>query len=182
MFNISIKVSNETQKVVTQIREMRGNLIKGIRKGFYDIGKDLVSDAKKYIDEPKHGRQYLTRVGRAKFKRYTWGAAHSIDKLKAGRVHIASAPGEAPAILTGRLKRSVDFLVVGADRLDYGVFKERYGCDYAKYLEYKDLVRMIGGTESKRIAPRPFISRAYKENREKIPLRIEQAIKQELNK
>lgn len=179
---LNIKIKEGFNKVRLKSKEFNSLTPKAIRSAFYDIGKDLVSDAKRYISEPKHGRVYLTRIGKSKFRKFAGGWGESRTSLRNTRKHIASAAGEAPAKLTGKLNRSIDFTVTGTYKLDFGVNKERFDCNYAEYLEYKNLISMSGGTESARIAPRPFISRAYNENRVKLINRIKQAIQQSIGK
>ena len=175
MFNISIK-SNLKDFGLTA-KEFKAMTPKAIGNAFYEVGKDLVIDAKKFIDETKSGRVYLTRRGVSKFRK----AGITPNVLRESRAHIASAPGEAPAQWTGKLKKSIDFKVTGSEQMDFGVDQSRYGCDYASYLEYKNLIAM-SGHGSKRIAPRPFISRSYNENRMKMINRIRQAVIQSFEK
>lgn len=178
MFGIKVNGVNNLQMTFKKFSKATPQVI---RREFYAIGKDLVKDMKGYIGEGKSGRTYMTKKGVSKFKKS--GVTASI--LNKSRAHVASAPGEAPANWTGRLRESLNFEVVGATEqsLRFGVDEKRVrgGCPYAKYLEYKDLVGMTGNG-SKRIAPRPFVSRAFKENKNKIISRVEAAIKQSLHK
>ena len=176
MFKLSI--NNNVAHVGLSLKEFKIVTPKAIRTAFYEVGKDLVKDAKRYMDESKSGRTYSTRLGRSKFRK----AGIMPNRLRSSKTHIASAPGEAPAHWTGKLGKSIDFKVIGTDRMDFGVDRIRFGCDYAKYLEYKNLIAMTGKTESKKIAPRPFISRSYNENRTKIINRIRLAVQQSLGK
>lgn len=144
-----------------------------IRHAFYDIGKKLVADTKTYFDEPKSGKTYLKRF-RAE-RRVKLGT--TLTRLKNAKKYVASAPYESPAKVTGTLKASVNFLVEGTARLLFRVDQERYGCEYGKYLEYKDLVNQKG-QGSKNIKPRPFISRAYHANKEFMRNRFLQSIRE----
>jgi hypothetical protein len=170
---MTLSIKNNVNEVVLKAKALKQVTPKAIRTAFYEVGKDLVADAKKYIDEPKHGRIYLTRKGQSKFKK----SGITSNVLKQSRGHVASAAGEAPAKWTGKLRNSIDFKVTGTEQLNFGVDQNRWGCDYAQYLEYKDLIAMTGNG-SKKIAPRPFISRSYKENRTKLINRIQQAFQQ----
>lgn len=80
---------------------------------------------------PRHGRAY--RFGRH------------------GRLHIASAPGEAPAVLFGALRASIHYL--GPFWEDLTVFGD-YGVDtvYAQILEWGGITKQGG-----RIMARPYM-------------------------
>lgn len=167
MINIKEDVKNEAVKL--KINNLCALTTKAIRSAFYNIGKDLVSSARKYIDEkPKHGRTYKVYLGRGG------------KRLKRRRDHVASAPGEAPAVVTGALRASVDFVVKGTNELEFGTHapesgRHGQGVGYGKFLEYGNLLSM-SGQGSKNIAPRPFISRSYQSNKQNILKHFEDAI------
>tara|TARA_R110000868_G_scaffold378674_4_gene644250 strand:+ start:770 stop:1243 length:474 start_codon:yes stop_codon:yes gene_type:complete len=108
---------------------------KGVRKGFYFAGKSLVRESVKLINKkPKSGRTYIVNQG----------IGGKILKNK--RFHVASAPGEAPAVITGKLRKSITFMVENHNMLRFGATAE-----YAGVLEK-------GGIAGKyRIKPRPFL-------------------------
>ena len=108
-------------------------------KGFFTSGKELVKDLKKDMKEPKSGRTY-------KIYRGVRGG-----KLKKPRLHIASAPSETPAILTGKFRKSVDFAVRGNRTLEFGA--NQSAPEYAEFLE--------NGT-SKMEAREPFKTHSFK--------------------
>lgn len=84
--------------------KINGTVKRGIRQGFFRQGKDLVKSGKRsIIDGPKSGRIYTMKTESGRKKR-----------------HQASAPGQAPASLTGTLWRSLDFLVRGWRSMEYG--------------------------------------------------------------
>ncbi|MCK5017302.1 MAG: hypothetical protein KAS32_09530, partial [Candidatus Peribacteraceae bacterium] len=87
-------------RAAIQISQLSERNARGIRQAFYKLGKDLRKTASDLIlEKPKHGRLYRIRRG------------------KLIRKHRASAAGEAPANLSGRLRRSLDFNVVGSERM-----------------------------------------------------------------
>jgi HK97 gp10 family phage protein len=88
-----------------------------------------VDSAQRKMEEPKAGKIYIIN----------------------GRRHQASAPGQAPAIITGDLKNSVRYELKGSDLL-FGAGNNEV--DYAKFLEL--------GT--KKMAKRPFIEITAREN------------------
>lgn len=102
----------------------------GYRIAFYNIGKQLTRYTREIIKKgPKTGRLYYI-AGRKKR-------------------HRASAAGEAPANLTGRLRKGVNFNVSGWDQMQFGdtVF-------YGKFLEE--------GT--RKMKPRPHLSKSVDYN------------------
>ncbi len=104
-----IDIDTKSRKVLLGIRDIKKNTEKGIRHGFYLLGKELVRCASQDIlRKPITGRVY-------KYK---------------GRRHRASIAGEAPANRSGVLRRSLDFKVHGSDGMEFG-----YEADYGKYLE-----------------------------------------------
>jgi len=139
------------------------------RKAFYDIGKDLVKTAVALIDKkPKHGRVYRLTIGLGGRRRPLYN-------------HFASAPGEAPAVITGELRESVNFTVHGSNKLQFGVDLTRGNAPYGKFLEYANLISMTGWG-SKNIAPRPFISASYEQNKKQFPIRFHNEIMTEIGK
>lgn len=74
---------------------------RGIRQGFYALGKDLVKQARQNIIKgPKTGKLY--RIPGRK------------------RLHRASAPGQPPANRKGDLQKSVGFQLQGSHEMEYG--------------------------------------------------------------
>ena len=98
-----ILLNPRSHKAILSIKQCKERNLKGIRQAFYKIGKDLKATTNKLIlEKPKGGKVYRVRRGSRIIR------------------HKASAPGEAPANLTGNLRKSLDFNVVGADRLTFG--------------------------------------------------------------
>lgn len=140
---------------------------RAVRKAFYDIGKDLVKTAVALIDKkPKHGRTYRLTRGLGGRRRPLYN-------------HVASAPGEAPAVITGELRESINFTVHGSKDLQFGVDLTRGDAPYGKFLEYANLISMTGWG-SANIAPRPFISESYYQNKRQFPIRFHNEIMTEL--
>lgn len=97
----------------------------------------LTNETKKTLTGQRHGRVY--RVVGTKHAYYT-----------------ASAPGEPPAVRTGRLRNSIKYVIVGGGlRLTGWVGT---GLDYAPHLEC--------GTRN--MAPRPFLMPTYEKERLKL--------------
>lgn len=102
---IRIKADHKNRKVYIGIDKATPKHRKAIRNASFDIGKSLQREVRSHINNiGKTGRTY--KIG--------------------NRVHRASAPGEAPAKITGNLKRSVDYNVRGWREVEFG-YKEFYG-------------------------------------------------------
>ena len=136
----------------------------GIRRAFYDIGKDLKATTNKLIlDGPKTGRVYLIRID---------------GRLKR---HQASAPGEAPANLTDNLRKSIGYDVKGAEELEFGsrsgppaagVSPKQNVAKYSVYLE--------SGTS--KMEPRPYLAPSIRDNQRNTQNHFERQIKKGFSK
>jgi HK97 gp10 family phage protein len=110
---MNIRPSANNQRIYFKIKSIEHNVKRGIRQGYYNLGKQLkkyLSD--KMLEKPKHGRVYLIKRGSRYVK------------------HTASAPWEYAANMTGKLRRSIDFKVHGYQQLEFG-----QKMPYAKYIE-----------------------------------------------
>lgn len=128
--------SNEV--IIQNLIDSPENAARGVRRGFHRFGKELVDRNRKLIRKgPKTGKLY--RIPGRK------------------RRHRASAPGEAPANLTGDLARSIGYEILSSgSEMAYGSRSEKDskgGVPYGAWLD--------GGT--KRIKPRPHVSRTATE-------------------
>lgn len=82
----------------------------GIEKAFYFIGKDLTGEFNRQVlAKNKSGRLYIIRRGKTR------------------RRHIASAPGETPANISGKYRKGIGFKVDGANQLIFGNNAEHAG-------------------------------------------------------
>ena len=114
---ITIKEDPANRKAEFQINNTIVLTKKGIRQGFYNVGKLLKSSANKDIlAKDKTGIVYRVRRG------------------KVVRRHRASAPGQTFANLSGAARKTLGFDVVGADRLEFG-FRKSAETFYTKILE-----------------------------------------------
>jgi hypothetical protein len=118
---IKVSEGNQNEKTMKFLYEMPVELTRAIRKGFYISGRQLVENLNKDMKLPKSGKSY-------KVYRGIGGS-----KLKKSRVHIASAPNETPAIITGKFRKSVDFAVRGNRTLEFGANES--APEYAEFLE-----------------------------------------------
>ena len=123
---MSMKLVNEEAMLV--LVKAIFNTKEGIRRGLIEVAPLIEREVVRLIKSPpKTGRVYV--IG--------------------GKFHQASAPGEAPANLTGRLADSVGSLVKGSDKLTIGDRKDI--APYGKLLE---------GNFPNKIAPRPHLKPA----------------------
>ena len=148
-------------RAAIQISQLSERNARGIRQAFYKLGKDLRKTASDLIlEKPKHGRLYRIRRG------------------KLIRKHRASAAGEAPANLSGRLRRSLDFNVVGSERMEFGYRQASAekgsgdGVFYGKFLER--------GTRN--MKPRPALFLAIKRNERNAIEHFETELKENFNR
>ena len=116
---VKVKYSSYKAKIV--ITHSKRLLDRSIRRGFKLVDDIVQKDLQKGFREPKTGKFYKTKYG----------------------LHRASAPYEYPAILTGKLSKSIRS-TQSRRRLEVGT-----SIDYAPYLEFG----------SAKILPRPFIDK-----------------------
>lgn len=120
------------------------NAIRGIQQGLTEIGKNLVKSAEDGIkNPPKTGRLY---------------------RIRGGRTHQASAPGQYPAEITGKLRRSLGSNVNNLI-MEFGADTK-----YAPILQQFD-TPLKTSSNFKKIAPRPFLTLSHNENKDEfIPI------------
>jgi hypothetical protein len=113
-----------TDKTLKATQMMPQKVKKGLRMGAYKVGKQLTDDLKKEMTKKgRSGRRY--RIYRGLGGRL----------LGKPRLHTASAPNELPAVISGDYRKSIDFKVRGASRLEFGAGARGLAKDYAKALE-----------------------------------------------
>lgn len=111
---------------------------------FPQMGPQMRREADRLASETAFGILRHARVAMAAPK-------HGIQYPRGGRVHVASAPGEAPAIDTGALSGSGY-----AERAQEGTWVVGFSTEYAAAQEY--------GTP--RIEPRPYLRPAVEAHRD----------------
>jgi hypothetical protein len=117
---IKVKAGTNNEKTMKFLYELPVEITKAIRQGFFTSGKELVKDLNKDMKAPKSGRAYKVYRGVS-------------GKLKKPKIHVASAPSETPAIITGKFRKSVDFAVRGNRTLEFGA--NQSAPEYAEFLE-----------------------------------------------
>lgn len=120
---MELKVDKKSRRVTAEMNGMDERQRLRIKQALHDIGEDVKKETKRLIETgSKTGRVYGFNGG----------------------LHQASAPGEAPANMTGKLAKSVNYRVRNQQEMAIGE-KEHY----AIYLE--------DGT--RKMAPRPHLDR-----------------------
>lgn len=121
-------------RVFIQIRNLTEITERSIRHGFFQMGKDLRKTASdEILRRPKSGRVYVIRTRSGRRRR-----------------HVASAPGETHANLSGTLRRSIGWHVTGHRRLEWGYGVDKPAPEYGRAIEHG----------SSRIQPRPSLRNA----------------------
>lgn len=160
----SFKEDKQNPRIYKAIANIGQATSRGIRQAFYNIGNDLKKDSNdEILDGSKSGITYTIYSNKRKFK------------------HQSSAPGEAPANLTGNLRKSIGFDIKGTTQLEFGsrsgppaagVSSRQHVADYAKALE-------VGNS---RVAARPYLKPAFEHCERNIETYFAQEIEKELNK
>lgn len=111
----SIKIDSASKKVLVKIGRIDKSLNTQLRNSWYQSGKLLKATASRNIlKKPKSGKTYVLR-----------------DRAGRRRRHVASAPGESWANLSGTARKGLFFKVVSAKKMKFGN-KDVY---YARFLE-----------------------------------------------
>lgn len=101
---VEFKAGRENRRIFDEFGNVDHNMRQSIRRGWFRLGQDLKTEANtEILRKPKGGRVYIRR-----------------DKRGRRRRHVASAPGETHANLTGKLRRSISWKVHGHEKLDFG--------------------------------------------------------------
>ena len=153
---VKFVASSNSKKVFGRIEGLEKAFKIGIRRGMSDSGHGLVRSANaEILRKPKSGKTYIitTRSGRR-------------------RRHVASAPGETHANLTGATRKSLSFKQHGISQLEfgYGVSEGKRATDWAEFLEF--------GTS--KMKPRPSLQNALRDQQGHMVQHFENAISKEL--
>lgn len=161
---ITVKQDDKSGSILVNICNIKSSSVNAIRKAFYYIGKDLKQVSNDMIlSKNKSGKIYSVRLGKTR------------------KLHQSSASGEAPANLTGNLRKSIGFEVRGGSQLEFGsrsgppsagLSPKQNVADYAAALE-------VG---SSRVAARPYLSPSIEKNRRNTTEHFERELERELNK
>ncbi len=141
-----ITLTSKGKKAVFSLLEAKKIFDNAARHGLLLVGKKVLKEARDGIkNPPKSGFFYKIR----------------------GRRHKASAPGQYPANTTGQLRRSVNFKVIGKDKMIFGAIA-------------KHGLFMEKGTRF--IEPRPFLARAAKDTEKEAAIIMKKALSEEIER
>lgn len=131
---VQFRPARNNRKVFARIKDIKRATHRSIRHGFFDLGRDLAKTASDNIlEKPKSGRTYIRR-----------------DRAGRRRRHVASAPGETHANMSGRLRRSLGWKVAGSRTLEFGYGVDKDTTEYAPFVE--NGTRRMGARPSLKIA------------------------------
>ena len=147
----------ENEKIFKEFEKMPKMVTKGIRRGLHISGQELTKDVRtRMTRKDKTGEVYRTYKGIGG------------RQLKKPRDYTASGAGEYPAVITGKLRKSVDFLVRGNTRLELGA-----GNNDVKYARALEL-----GYPDRNLKSREYL----KQTVERLGNKVETNISREVNK
>lgn len=147
---MTLEMDRASRKVVVRINRLNELTRSGVEFAAYTSGKGLVkTTSAEILKKPKGGRVYVRR-----------------DRAGRRRRHIASAPGETHANMTGRLRRSLAFKV-NPSQLEFG-----YGVDKNDAPPYAEFVEF--GT--RRMAARPSLQNGIRAERRNFQNNFEREI------
>lgn len=146
---MSIKVKEDrsgNSKTFVKIEGTQRLTRKAIRQTWFAVGKDLEATASREIlRHPKRGRVYIIRTRGGRRRR-----------------HVASAPGESHANISGRTRRSIGWKVQGVSTMQFGYGVATTGSTaptkHGPFLEF--------GTD--RMDPRPSLKNSIDANQRNV--------------
>lgn len=138
MITVTVKDRPRAERAFASIERTPSSTRRAIRQAWFDLGIDLRAEANaEILRKPKGGRVYVVRGPGGRRRR-----------------HVASAPGETHANLTGRLRKSISWKVHGTDSMEFGYgISTRPSEDAPEYDEHVEF-----GTS--RMEPRPSLDNA----------------------
>ena len=162
---MQIKGIKSDRTMLNLVIRTKGITRNAIRKGFYRSGIDIIGRKGSTNDGLVKQQMNSAKTGRL-YKVYT---SKSGGILKKVRLHRASAVGQSPAVLTGALRKSLDFTVLGSSQL-------RISADtpYARILE---LGGNAGRNGASRIGRRNYLRKAILQSRRNIINNIQSEMK-----
>lgn len=134
-------INSRGRKVLIKAKELKRLTRRSIRHGWFELGADLKRTANREIlRKPKSGRTYYVSGPSGRRRR-----------------HVASAPGETHANLSGELRKSLSWKVRGYTQLEFG-----YGVDDSGAGKQDAPLWALIEFGTKRIKARPSLQNAIK--------------------
>lgn len=147
---MSLTIDRQSRKAVLKIQRLKELTRSGVEHAAFTSGRGLVkATSAEIIRKPKGGRTYIRK-----------------DRAGRRRRHIASAPGETHANMSGKLRRSLGFKV-SPNQLEFG-----YGVQTGDAPEYAEWVEF--GTS--RMKARPSLQNGIKSQRRNFQNNFEREI------
>lgn len=116
---LTIRPDRGSERAFARLRGVDRVAKRAIRQAWFGLGRELKAEASKEIlRRPKGGRVYVVRGPSGRRRR-----------------HVASAPGETHANLSGTLRRSLGWKVHGHLRMDFGYGVDSQAPRYAPFVE-----------------------------------------------
>jgi hypothetical protein len=139
---VGYKADRRNSHVYDELRDLKGGTERAIRQTWFRLGKDLKVEANtEILRRPKSGITYYHR-----------------DRAGRRRRHVASKPGETHANRTGKLRRSISWVVHGSESMEFGYgFSTTARNAMPPYAEYVE-----DGTPGGKMAARPSILNAIR--------------------
>lgn len=154
-----------TFSTITDLKKMPQRVKTGIRKGAYISGKELVKEARDRMNDPKSGTKYRIYTGRGG------------KSLKRPRIHTASSENEAPAVISGRLRKSTNFNVKGNKTLIFGA-----GGGNVKYARILELGGSTGRNKATKIKGRFYLKNTTKKLGNKVKRNLGREVIKQIRK
>jgi phage gpG-like protein len=154
-----------TFSTIQSLKKMPQNVKRGIRRGAYISGKELTKEARDRMNDPKSGRTYRIYKGRGG------------KILKRPRIHTASSENEAPAVITGRLRKSTNFQVRGDKTLIFGA-----GGGDVKYARILELGGSTGRNNATKIKGRFYLRETTKKLGNKVKRNLGREVIKQIRK
>jgi len=153
--------------MIDNLKTVGGDVQKSSRKAVFRGGAHLEKALKRKLNQKGTGRKYgKTKEGR-------WYPWMSVKKGGRYETHVASAPGQPPAVDTGRLRSSITHNVtgrVGSSLPDPGGSKERVrgyvgtNVEYGYWLERGAMIHPFGNLGiTVPLLPRPWMLPTFEE-------------------
>lgn len=116
---LTFKGDPGNERVFAQVTLLQSLTRTSIRQAFYAIGKDLKDTSQELIlSGPKTGRIYKKSAKIFTIKNAQGGSYRYSTGVRNN--HQASAPGQAPANLSGNLRKSIGYDIRGGEQLEFG--------------------------------------------------------------
>jgi hypothetical protein len=159
--SVGFKSDIGNQRVFLEIGVLDHKARRAIRQTWFALGKDLKSEANREIlHGTKTGQVYIVRT-----------------KSGGRRRHKSSAPGETHANLSGKLRRSISWIVHGAEQMEFG-----YGFSTTAANKEPPYSGIEFGIPKRNIKPRPSLANAIEATEGRVQGHFDRAMVREFKR